>query len=88
MKDQSITLGLDALFLTKECQHRILPLLVSAVNSFFLTRDPTLTKSKLVQRCQNCDSEILVLKFLAQTLASCVTLGKSLSLGCTSSSNP
>lgn len=77
MKDQSITLGLEALFLTKECQHKILNFFVFGVKSSFLPSSPTLKKSKVAQRCQNCDSEILVSKFLAQMLISCVTLGKS-----------
>jgi len=57
-------------------------------NSSLLPKDPALTKSKLVQRCQSSDSETLVLKFLAQTLTSCVTLGKSFSVHCTSAFNP
>lgn len=82
------TLELEALFLTKEYQQGGWGFSVVFLNSFLLPRDPTLTKSKLVQRCQSCDSETLVLKFLAQTLTSCVTLGKSFSLCCASASNP
>lgn len=54
-------------------------------NSFHLPKDPTLTKPWLAP---SHDSEILVLKFLARAPISSVTLGKSFSPCCISTSNP